>query len=145
MGHLTPPGALRPDVAAPNGHAHSVRHTATALLANGFWPVAIYPPGFVDQRGKTRIGKEPIGQGWGLKRTTLEAINATFRKYPGASLGFRVYDPSTQKCVVGPRADLLSVLETCETVAALNDRTPGLRPGVLSDSTDVRASGRAGR
>lgn len=86
MNH-TPTGALRPDVAAPNGRPVGVRATATALLAKGFWPVAIYPPGYVDNRGRKRIGKEPIGREWGLKRATLEAINDTFARYPGASLG----------------------------------------------------------
>lgn len=60
---------------------------AVELLAKGFWPVAIYPPG-VEREGRDPTkGKEPIGQGWGLAKITPGQINARFKRYPDARVG----------------------------------------------------------
>ena len=73
-----------------NDNSKAIRLAAIALRAKGFWPVAIYPPGYVDGKGRTRIGKEPIGPGWGLERKTVDEIDRMLRDFPGASLGICV-------------------------------------------------------
>jgi hypothetical protein len=69
-----------------NGRAGTVEATFTALLARGFWPVAVYPPDYVDQNGRNR-GKSPIGKGWGLERWDLERWQRATRRQPRPGIG----------------------------------------------------------
>lgn len=69
---------------ASNGKA--IRAAATALLAKGFWPVPIYPPGIERPSGVT-TGKEPMGAGWGLDRLTVDTINVRLNRHKDARIG----------------------------------------------------------
>lgn len=77
---------------APRGAAGPLRDTPSgsfvALLAGGFWPIAVYPRGVViPGRDKPAEGKEPIGSAWGLERWTVDRANAAFKRWPGAGVG----------------------------------------------------------
>jgi P4 family phage/plasmid primase-like protien len=65
----------------------SALETALDLLARGFWPVAIYPPGATKPDGKLAKGKEPIGDAWGRERWDKKRLQAAFRKHPTAGVG----------------------------------------------------------
>jgi hypothetical protein len=60
--------------------------TALELHRLGYWPVAIYPKG-VEIGGVIKKGKEPIGNGWGLERWTIEKLRRKFAANPGAGAG----------------------------------------------------------
>ena len=61
-------------------------NTALNLLALGFWPIAIYPPG-VKLGDRLTKGKEPIGQKWGLERWTEDRLRDEFERRPDAGVG----------------------------------------------------------
>lgn len=73
------PNATRPGKA-------SALITALELHQQGFWPIAIYPPG-VKLGSRITKGKEPIGKKWGLERWDEERLRAAFREHPKAGVG----------------------------------------------------------
>jgi hypothetical protein len=77
-----------PDTTAnPQPPDTTAKDSVIALLAAGFWPVVIYPPG-VEREGKPPTkGKEPIGDAWGAKRITLKQIDDRFTRHPDAGGG----------------------------------------------------------
>lgn len=71
-----------------NGRRTSIKADVVKTMAAGYWPIILYPMGYVvEEGGKPQDGKRPIGNGWGLKRTTLEQANARLRSFPDANLG----------------------------------------------------------
>jgi Protein of unknown function (DUF3987)/Bifunctional DNA primase/polymerase, N-terminal len=67
--------------------------TALALLAQGLWPVVLWPLGAeIPDKNGPRIskGKEPIGLAWGVERPTEATIRATFRAHPDGGVGLRL-------------------------------------------------------
>jgi hypothetical protein len=67
--------------------------TALAMLDAGLWPVVLYPLGAkIRRKGENEIaeGKEPIGNAWGSRRPTPQAITARFSRNPGANVGLRL-------------------------------------------------------
>ncbi len=73
-------------VTCKSARAQSALETAFDLLARGFWPVAIYPPG-VQLDKRVSKGKEPIGDAWGAERWDEKRLRAAYRKYPAAGVG----------------------------------------------------------
>jgi P4 family phage/plasmid primase-like protien len=59
------------------------------LLDAGFWPVVIYPQG-IARGDKITVGKEPIGEKWGLERWTLDKAKQKFHRFPDAGVGICV-------------------------------------------------------
>ncbi len=64
--------------------------TALDLLRLGLWPVPLYRLGDVMPNGGASKGKEPIGNGWGLKRPTPASLTAIYQRHPGAGVGIRL-------------------------------------------------------
>lgn len=65
----------------------SALDTALVLLDRGFWPVAIYPAGYVLGE-KKKTGKEPFGNAWGIDRWTPDRIRDAFKILgPGTGVG----------------------------------------------------------
>lgn len=54
----------------------TAREAAIRLLDHGFWPILVRPG-----------TKAPVGRNWGLKRPTLDQLEAGFRRTPQAGVG----------------------------------------------------------
>lgn len=62
-------------------------HMALRLLAEGYWPIPIYPVHSDD--GKS-AGKRPIGLDWGARKPTPESLRKVWADYPNAGVGIKL-------------------------------------------------------
>lgn len=73
--------------AAPRESRETAWRTFVRLRDEGFWPVAIRPPGEKIAFGRLSAGKEPIGKEWGLARWDLDRGRGIYQTKPGAGVG----------------------------------------------------------
>ena len=68
---------------AAQPHEPAALRTAIRLLEIGLWPVPIHSPDAL----VNAPGKQPIGEGWGSNRHTIESLREAWRKSPNAGVG----------------------------------------------------------